>query len=677
MRRRPFHRVRLLRRLLLGLLALTIAGVAGLFWLGRVTRPPTNPGAGGDADMGGEEITYEATGFDHTVTIGDRPLFRVRAERTASGAEGREPRLQEVDLTYFREDGSEYGITAESGSYDVETQAAELDGDVVVRGADGFTLRTERLTLAPRSEWLASARGVTFQINERLSGAARQLRADLDKNVFRLDGPVVITGTTEKGERLALNAKRVNYERDRGFIRAQGKPVLQHGASRLSARRVSVKLDEVDGDVRFLSARWGVTGHIRSEEAHRVEVNAHLLNGEFHPDSRELHRLELTGSPKRPALVNETQGTAFSRRLTGQRVEATFATSGALEQVVSSGAAELVEKRREGRELVTRSSRAESMTAQFAPDGSVAAAALNGHVAFHDGPQQVTGDKAVLPAGSGTVTVTGTPARAREGGRELSGPVLRYEPGTGMVRGDEGVHAMFEPDENVELPAADRPAARPPVQIDAESLEVDTRKRGFVFTGRVQAWQGESYLLTDRLTGSEAGQLLTADGQVKTVWEKAPGAPGEDPGPATEITGSRLLYARAVRHLTYFGPATVRQGPRRMECGRVEAQLDEREQARRMLCIGDVMIDDGESGRRVTGGNQATYDTATDEIVVTGRPVTLREANGSEVQGERVEYRLDDGTATVLSPAAEASRAADVPAVARKETGGEEGRDDG
>lgn len=679
MRRRPFRRLRLLRRLLLAALVLMVLGVAGLFWLGRVARPPTLPGGGGDTDLGGEEVTYEAKGFDHTVTIGDRPLFRVRAERTASGAEGRQPKLQEVDLTYFREDGSEYRITGDSGSYDLETQAARLEGGIVVRGPQGFELRTDRLKLAPRSEWLASARGVSFQINERLSGNARQLRADLDNNIFRLDGPVTISGSSEDGDRLALRARRIIYERDRQFIRAEGRPVLRHGNSRLRARRVSVELDEDGGDVRFLAARWQVEGHIQNGKTHRIGVAADELQGEFYADSGELRRLELTGSGAQPARVNESQGAALVRRLRGSRVVARFTEAGVLEQVVAAGNAQIVEQRNEAGEVVTRTSRAESMNTHFGADGNLAAAELSGDVSFRDGTQEVQGDRAILRPGSDTVVVTGKPARALQEGKELRGPELRYEVSTHIVRGDQGIQAVFQPQEDVELPAAKRPASRPPLHIDAESLEVDTQQQSFVFTGRVRAWQGGSYLLADRLTGSEAGQLLTADGQVKTVWEQVAEEGGEEATPPTEITGSRLLYSRAVRHLTYFGPATVSQGPRRMRCGRIEAQLDEQEQARRMLCIGDVRINDRETGRQVTGGEQADYDTTTEEILVTGRPVTLRERGGSQVQGERLLYHLDDGTATMLSRAGRAASASEGAATGPRpaDDTGEEDVDDG
>lgn len=676
MRRRPFRRLHLLRRLILATLVLMVLAVAGLFWLGRVARPPTRPGVGGDTDLGGEEVTYEAEGFDHTVTIGDRRLFRVRAERTASGAEGRQPKLQEVELTYFREDGSEYAITGDSGSYDLKTQAARLEGGVVVRGPQGFDLRTDRLRLAPRSEWLASARGVTFQINERLSGNARQLRADLDNNIFRLDGPVTISGSSEDGERLALRARRVVYERDRQFIRAEGQPVLRHGNSRLRARRVSVELDEEGGDVRFLAARWRVEGHIQNGETHRIGVAADELQGEFYADSGELRRLELTGQPAR---VNESQGAALVRRLRGSRVVARFTQAGVLEQVVAAGNAQIVEQRHEAGEVVTRTSRAESMNTHFGADGNLAAAELSGDVSFRDGTQEVRGDRAILRPGSDTVVVTGKPARALQEGKELRGPELRYEVSTHIVRGDQGIQAVFQPQENVELPAAKRPPSRPPLHIDAESLEVDTQQRSFVFTGRVRAWQGASYLLADRLTGSEAGQLLTADGQIKTVWEQAAQEGGEEAAPPTEITGSRLLYSRAVRHLTYFGPATVIQGPRRMRCGRIEAQLDEQEQARRMLCIGDVRINDRETGQQATGGQQAVYETATGEILVTGDPVILRHRDGRQVQGKQLVYNLDDGSARVLSRAGEASSTSAASATAQQPAGaaGEEGGDDG
>jgi len=195
--------------------------------------------------------------------------------------------------------------------------------------------------------------------------------------------------------------------------------------------------------------------------------------------------------------------------------------------------------------------------------------------------------------------------------------------------------------------------------VEASTLDSDTRAQTFRLDGKVRAWQGENYLLAESLTGSESGETLIAEGKVKTVW-KQPGR--TEDGTATtphtiDASGSRLEYARAVRHMTYFGPASVRQGSRRMSCDRIDAQLDDQDRARQMTCLGSVEIRDPATGRRANG-DRADYDVGSGLVRVTGEPVTLHHGDGSEVKGALLIYNLDDGTATIESTATGTSDAA-------------------
>src|SRR5207237_5024698 len=91
--------------------------------------------AGVPAGAPGGQPTTLLQGFDYTESVGEKPLFRIRSERTigfGSGV-GLPPNwyaLEKVSLTLYPETGPPVTVLADRAQYDDRTKAAVLSGDV-------------------------------------------------------------------------------------------------------------------------------------------------------------------------------------------------------------------------------------------------------------------------------------------------------------------------------------------------------------------------------------------------------------------------------------------------------------------------------------------------------------------------------------------------------------------
>jgi lipopolysaccharide transport protein LptA len=176
---------------------------------------------------------------------------------------------------------------------------------------------------------------------------------------------------------------------------------------------------------------------------------------------------------------------------------------------------------------------------------------------------------------------------------------------------------------------------------------------------------------------AEGTDVLTATGEVKTVWIPASGADGAGgsggpeasaggaPQEPVEVTAQEMVYRAGERTLVYRGKAVAVQGRRELACQELLVALDGDGRAESMTCTGQVVLDDRAAGNRATG-QRAVYDLGARTVTIEGAPVRLRKADGAQVEGRRVVYDIEAGSATVRGEAP-----APPAAPAAPEVGGE------
>jgi hypothetical protein len=135
---------RRLRRGLLVALLLALAGLAGLFLLGRQGAPDDEaemvaPGAGGGAPGAGAadrdaNVVASSDAFDFTQSLEGRPVFSVHGDRFQTTRDGK-IELEGVRFEIFRE-ATSYSVASDRATYDSNSQEALLTGNVRLAGGE-------------------------------------------------------------------------------------------------------------------------------------------------------------------------------------------------------------------------------------------------------------------------------------------------------------------------------------------------------------------------------------------------------------------------------------------------------------------------------------------------------------------------------------------------------------
>ena len=184
----------------------------------------------------------------------------------------------------------------------------------------------------------------------------------------------------------------------------------------------------------------------------------------------------------------------------------------------------------------------------------------------------------------------------------------------------------------------------------------------------------------ERAEGVDLGiqyQLLTSFGRFTSLtdvtylesWRKFAAAAGNAAVPPqrnpVQVVASEMTYQQKTGVLVYTGNVRVDQQGKTLSCQKMQVDLDEKRQAKSMVCTGDARINDPQVGRTVTG-QRAVYHVAAKQVEVFGDPVTMKDKDGNQIRGKRAVYAMDTGKVEVkgVDPNAPAATPAPTPAPA-------------
>jgi lipopolysaccharide export system protein LptA len=644
--------MRRLRLALLTAIAVVVAGVTGLFLLGRAGRPSAErlpadeaPAAAGPA--AGDDVAVLSEGFDYEQQVAGKPVFRLQGERFTTDRAGK-VRLEGVLLVLYRE-GEPYEVRSRTATYDPESRDAELVGGVRVTGGDGWELTGERLDLVGATQRIVSRGGkVAFRRGEELAGSARRASYGLDEQQMVLEGRVRIDGVREGDARaLGLTAAKTTWQRDGATVVAEGGVRLTADADVVEARRIDARLQPGGAELESATAVGKVRGRLQTPDGGALAFASPRAQVDFDPASGAPRQVLLAGElPRRPAELTWSAPGGGKRRLVAPVVQVTLVDGRPAEAVATRGVV-LRETTPDG---VERRAGADQMTTTFAPDGELASAELLRQVRLNDGAWTVTGDEATLAAGGNRGEVRGRPARAVGERGEMTAPAMHFDRLASRLDAGTGVRVTFRP-ESSPIAAGGDASGGEPVNVEATEATFFDAPQRFELRGDVRAAQGESLLFADRLEGNDEDSVATASGHVRSQWTDRPAEGAAGAATVTVITAERLEYRRQAGEAHYSGGVVVRQQQQREIHGDdLVVELDDEGRARRLLATGEVRIDDLLSGRSVSGAS-ADYDLAAGQAVVLGSPVELRDETGTVLRGRRALFDERTGVSRLVSEA--------------------------
>jgi lipopolysaccharide export system protein LptA len=470
----------------------------------------------------------------------------------------------------------------------------------VASGAAGF---------ARRDRYLRFERGVRMlregQVIEADEATVFLLPDRDEPDHIELRGSASVTGGTGLGALRAMRARDINLN-----YREDGRTLQQATLAGDS----SIQMANPDGtDGQRLSGMW-------------IDVGLAADGSVTNLSSRERVSVVLpaaSGSAARTIQAGELTGTgAPGQGITSMRFQegVTFREDGVA-----------------GRPA--RTARARTLTARLAASsGALEEAAFSGRFRFEEGPLRAESAEAQYRIGPGLLNLTGregvTPPFVSDDTLRIDADVIDVTLSPRRMAASGSVKCTLQPSGTAAAgpSAARRPAlltGAEPVIVVSEKMTYDEQTRRGEYIGQARLFQGDTTVLSDRITLDEAKGDLSAAGKVRTTLlltpeKREPALATSAPARTTIVVASSFRYSDEGRVAVYETAPKDPQARMNGEQGdltadRIELSLAKVENALdRLQADGSVRAI---VGKRTATGSRLTYEPTGEQYVITGAPV--------------------------------------------------------
>lgn len=620
-------------------ISILVFGAAFLIVLGVFFRPghrvaSEKPRAPGNVPAGGAEgqATTLLSGFDYTESVGERPLFRIRSERTVgygagAGLPPNRYALEKVTLTVYPEDGTPVTVNAERAQYDDRTKAAILSGNVRwVETQDGALGETERIEFDPTKRILRAPSTLHFT-RGTFDVRATSGSYDVKSRTLSLTGPIQGSGTGQGSGGLAsIEALAGEYRRNEGIVELTGKVSASSAKhDRIACDRLLLKFSPEGNRSEWARAYGSVRGTIAATAAGTAERAYAASEGILYFDEAgEVRSISLTGSP---ASVSEPK-----RELAASSIDLDIA-GGRPSSARANGDVRLRSE--------TASARSRRASASFLPTGDFQTLELEGDVVLEGDERKGMADRVVDFPDRGVWLLTGNAEKAasvEEEGSKVSADRIEIDRKRNSLRAEGRARAVF-------VPKKDRPAQGAsllgdptrPTYGKADRIVLDRETRLASLSGGASLWQEASSLFGDDITLNDAEKSAVAVGRVRTVLASAtvpgdaPPTKGKEEGPAV-ITARRLIYRESEATAVFEDGVTVTRGTSHATGARGVAVLGKDRKLDRVELSGGVTLADRSTGRTATADRVEDFPRE-GRTVLHGNPARVTDAEGNRVAG--------------------------------------------
>ena len=538
-----------------------------------------------------------------------------------------------------RKGGREIRITGDLLTYDKEMTGFLFQGHVLVQ-YKGVTLDAPDFEYNRKTEIVNTTRGVTVtspQFKGSAQIAAFHVKEEdivLEQNVqfsiqLRLPTP----------EPLVLTGNKLAY----GFLSRrgdmEGNVSVVHGKSRGTADHVSFEQFEKVDDLRVLWLRGNVQLNLEEERPTAGKTEAKKASAVSEPQGSTISsEFRLNQSVRQEIGADSVRLQAFMNLPLVQSVECRDRS--AIKFIYDSGDATEI--------------RGETIDLTFSKDGSLRELKTEKKTSISSLDREknivrvIEGAAMTLDAGNSVLHVTGgegQKARIESAQSKVSGDTI-----TILVKLDN-----FEVKGSVQmsfLPSRKGPddkgffSGEQPVFANAGSLRYSNQSKRFLLWEKVRTWQGQKVLSAEEVNVTEEMGDLTCKGSVESVFPHK--TKKGDKEQQVRVSADRMRFDHEANQVIYEDNCTLRTGTAVLECGLITVDPGEgggsvismRASKGTSKAVTIVM------GTKEATGAFAEYDVEKDTIVVTGQPV-LKEKDKGTVRGDKLTFRLADGTIRV------------------------------
>ena len=606
--------------------------------------------------------TSVSSGFDFTESVKGKPLFRIRAKKTAgfgaSAIAGASPELyagEGVTLTLYPEDGKPVTVESDRAEYDARRSSAVLEGNVRWADGKGGVAETSRVRFASAEHALYLPEKVHF-VRGPYDVRARSGRYDVAEHRLALDGPVDGTGTGAAGALSKLRADAASYRKEQGLVDLTGNvDASSEQGDTIHADAMVLKLSDPEGKLEWARANGSVRGTIAAVHAEGGRPGQALrpYAGDeaafFFDAAGQLRSLTLTGNP--------AQASEPERRITARKIEIEYA-EGRPRTARARGDVRLTSAGEEAS--------ADSGDLALGADGTAEGLSLVGGVRLRGANRSGRAQSAVQLPGKGVWVLTGdgrVSATVEQDGSRVSAPRIEIEDATKLLRAEGGgTRAVLAPSRDGRANPTLVGDSSKPTFAKAERMVFDQNGKTATLSGKAAVWQESSSLFGRDITLNDVERSVVSTGDARAVLAPDPSAKRLEDRRPTVLTASRLLYREAPPNgdapgkgdVTLEGGVTAARGPWHASAENGKVLLTPERRVERVTLSGSVVMTDAAAGRNGRADHAEDFP-AEGRTLLTGTPAIVTDREGNRVagasltiteRGNRVEVTAPDGGKT-------------------------------
>ena len=606
--------------------------------------------------------TSMSSGFDFTESVKGKPLFRIRAKKTAGfGAPalaGGSPELyagEGVTLTLYPDDGQPVTVESERAEYDARHGSAILEGNVRWNDGKGALAETGKTRFVSGERALYLPEPIHFT-RAGYDVRARSGRYDLAAHRLSLEGPIEGSGTGSGGALSRLRSDAAAYRKEEGLIDLTGRvEASSDQGDTIRADAMVLKLSDPGSRLEWARANGGVHGTLAA-----VHAGADGRPGAPRPYAGDEASFFFDGAGALKSLTlngNPAEASEPERRITARRIELDFA----------DGRARTARARGDVR-LTTGTDRAsaDSGDLTLAPDGTSEVLSLTGGVRLQGTNRSGRAQTAVQVPGKGVWILTGdggVSATVEQEGSRVSAPRIEIEDATKLLRAEGGgARAVLAPSRGERANATLVGDSSKPTFAKADRMVFDQNGKTATLSGRAAVWQESSSLFGKDITLNDVERSVVSTGDARAVLAPDPKSKRPEERHPTVLTATRLLYrdgpptdsGPGKGDVTLEGGVTAARGPWRASAENGKVLLNADRRVEKVDLSGSVALSDASVGRNGRAEHAQDFP-AEGRTLLEGTPAVVTDREGNRVagatltitdRGNRVEVTAPEGGKT-------------------------------
>ena len=492
--------------------------------------------------------------------------------------------------------------------------------------------------------------GENFHARQVLAEGNPSMRASRRGDVFQASANTIAADLSSEGwvERLSLVG---NVTGTRQFAK---------GSSRFSSDRVEFAMQPTRNILRQMVATGTVAAESHQNGTSQVlKTTALQLN--FAPTSKPEEQHIQSAQTLGPSTI-VMKDARETTELRGPKFDAQFTNTGRLAHLVGGTG---VDVQRTSGKSPLQTSRAQSMSASFAPDGQWTTVEETGNVSFSEGDRKGFAERAKIDRANGQITLTGSPIIEDTSSRTAA-KVVTLNQKSGEFSADGGVVTTYFANSRDTPPKS----GAGPAHLSAERLAGSTSSGRVFYSGHARLWQGDSVLEADHISISRDQKDFKAMGNVTTAFVQTSGASllsasdSKESGPTLwKAYASELDYSGEKGQAHLAGGVRIISREVSLSATTLDLDLGAAKPVStsvasplggpltRAVARGDVVVRKG--AVRATA-DRAVYTAAEEKFVLSGGKPTITDASGNSASGRSLTFFIPNDT--ILIDSQEGSR---------------------